>query len=224
MAITIPYTVVMATDKIGKDSVSDGAVRKLKDDMETAYTHLDNIQKNYSSGTAPASPQTGIFWYDSTTKLPKFYNGSVWIPIGGKMTVKDWTNSADQGGSAVTVTQAGGAVTTRLDFTAAPSTLTGFLISIAVVGTTRGAITCSDFDVHIYENSDAGSEDLVAEFLQLDGTVVPYGLTDNTTQYAFRNSDSTNTKSLWVKITNNLAADSSDFDIEGQIEYAYELS
>lgn len=227
-------TAVYGTIKASSYAASETTVDIFTDNVPATITQLDygivaigqSLVPIIPVATKPASYDqtyackllmaidTGVVWYGNPI-------AAAFESIGGNMTYKDYDNSADQGGTAVNVTQAGGAVTTRLDF-GTPTTLAGYLTRLAVVGTNRAAITCDNFVVEVYENSDANAEDLVCQYANLDGTVEPFGIDLRNLHYAIRNSDSTNTGSLWVKITNLKNADDSDFDIEAIVEHCKE--
>lgn len=41
------------------------------------------IMQHFASPSAPTTPLTGQIWYDTSTQLTKFYNGSAWLTTGG---------------------------------------------------------------------------------------------------------------------------------------------
>lgn len=153
---------------------------------------------------------SGVLWFGNS------YVGA-FTPMGGTMTYKDYTRSADKGGAGITVTQAGGAVTTRLDFNT-PQTLAGTLISLVVCGTSRAAVTCDDLDVKIYVDDSKADDELIASWEGINCTVSPYGLILTNLNLAAICEDATYPDSLWIELTNNKAADTSIFDIEAIFE------
>jgi hypothetical protein len=83
MAISRTYTIdyTQGGDKIGPDSVIDGAVKKLDEELTLAYGHLNELQKNYSLSTAPSGAQEGQLWWKSDDDLPKIYDGANWLNL-----------------------------------------------------------------------------------------------------------------------------------------------
>lgn len=68
-------------DYIAKDSVSDGALKKLDAEIDYIYTHLNNTIKNNAGTSEPASPVEGQIWYDSSVGYHKKYSGSAWSAL-----------------------------------------------------------------------------------------------------------------------------------------------
>lgn len=55
------------------------------------------LLENFAHSTAPARPLVGQFWYDTTNKTPKVYNGQSWVGISGGGTI-EIDNSTKTGG------------------------------------------------------------------------------------------------------------------------------
>lgn len=81
MSYTRSTTIDYTTDKIGKNSASIGAVKKLDTDLDAVYTALNDIQDNYYSSGEPLSPRAGQLWYDSSAGYLKVYSGSAWSAV-----------------------------------------------------------------------------------------------------------------------------------------------
>lgn len=158
-----------------------------------------------------ASDYEGFLFLDTSTDMVYFGVG-YWQVMGASMVYKDVSNSHQKGGTAITVTQAGGAVATKLDF-GSPTRLAGEIISLVVAGTDRGAVTCDDLDVALYPDSNKTAGEEIIKVTGINPTLSPYGLFMNDPK-GFRNEDDTDIDCLWLVLTNNKSADSSDFDIE----------
>lgn len=80
--------------------------------------NLYQMLENFAKTTAPINPVTGQWWYNSTTKIPNYWNGAGWIglataansmtefPMAGGATNVDFTASA----TTVIFTHPGGSV------------------------------------------------------------------------------------------------------------------
>jgi len=184
-----------------------------------------------SSGSfVPIEPIASIPAYSATYAcrvLLDLTTGVVWLgnpisggftALGGSMLYKDFANSHAKGGTGITVTQVGGAVSTRLDFNTGAK-LAGKIKSLVVCGTDRGAITCNSFKVEVAVDSTFNADEIIATWDGLNGTVLPsYGLVGTNLDIAAICENVATNDSLWVRITNRLAADSSVFDIEAVFE------
>ena len=86
MALTRTYAVDYAdgADKIGVDSTSTGGVKKIDADLTLAYTHLTNLQKNYTAATRASGSVVGMINHDTVSDkwLGKDNNGN-WVGVGG---------------------------------------------------------------------------------------------------------------------------------------------
>jgi hypothetical protein len=62
------------------------AMSALVSDISTA---LDTLRNNFAGPTVPTSPTPveGQPWWDSTNNLFYVYNGGVWTPVGGRVTM-----------------------------------------------------------------------------------------------------------------------------------------
>jgi hypothetical protein len=48
---------------------------------EIGQQNLYRLLENFAKATAPSNPVEGQFWYDSTNKVPNYYNGTGWITM-----------------------------------------------------------------------------------------------------------------------------------------------
>ena len=83
---------------------------------------------------------------------------------------------------------------------------------IVVAGPSHGATgTSNNFDVEIFEKT--GGVYSVYKAVGYDATVSPYGLYD-LVDFVFKNRDTVQATTLYLKITNNKASDTTVFDVE----------
>jgi hypothetical protein len=100
-----PYSITTAidytTDKIGKDSASIGAIKKLDVDRILTFQILTYLQENYYGSSEPDSPISGQIWYDSSAGYLKVYNGSTWSAVAAAagITGLDEDTSPSLGGN-----------------------------------------------------------------------------------------------------------------------------
>ena len=66
--------------------ITTDAMSRVAGDISTA---LDTLRNCFSGPTAPTSPAPveGQYWWDSTNNLLYIYNGAVWTPVGGRVTM-----------------------------------------------------------------------------------------------------------------------------------------
>ena len=81
MSYSITTAIDYTTDKIGKNSASIGAVKKLDVDRIIACAVLTLLQQNYYSASEPNAPVAGQLWYDSSVGYLKVYDGESWAAI-----------------------------------------------------------------------------------------------------------------------------------------------
>lgn len=78
MGYTITTAIDYITDRIGKNSASIGAVKKLDVDRILLMEIVSLLQSNYYGSSEPEGPVAGQSWYDSSAGYKKVYNGSTW--------------------------------------------------------------------------------------------------------------------------------------------------
>ncbi len=71
-------TIDYITDKIGKNSASIGAVKKLDTDLSALYTAVNEILAHFYGATEPNNPVPGQEWYDSSVGYYKRWDGASW--------------------------------------------------------------------------------------------------------------------------------------------------
>jgi hypothetical protein len=71
---TIDYT----TDKIGKNSASIGAVKKLDTEVTTLFAAVNELLSHFYGTTEPNNPVPGQEWYDATAGYYKKWDGASW--------------------------------------------------------------------------------------------------------------------------------------------------
>jgi hypothetical protein len=100
-----PYSITTAidytTDKIGKDSASIGAIKKLDVDRILTFQILTYLQENYYGSSEPDSPISGQTWYDSSVGYLKVYNGATWSAVAAAAGIStiDEDTDPDLGGN-----------------------------------------------------------------------------------------------------------------------------
>ncbi len=68
-------------DYMAKDSVVDGALKKLDAEVDYLYTWVNYLATAWYGSTEPDSPQAGQLWYDSSVGYYKKYNGATWSAV-----------------------------------------------------------------------------------------------------------------------------------------------
>ena len=100
-----PYSITTAidytTDKIGKNSASIGAIKKLDVDRTLTFEILSYLQSNYYGSSEPEGPVAGQVWYDSSAGYLKVFSGSAWSAIAAAAGIStiDEDTDPDLGGN-----------------------------------------------------------------------------------------------------------------------------
>ncbi len=68
-------------DYMAKDSVVDGALKKIDSEIDYLYTWVNYLATAWYSSTEPDSPQAGQLWYDSSVGYYKKYDGATWTAV-----------------------------------------------------------------------------------------------------------------------------------------------
>jgi len=89
MGYTITTAIDYITDRIGKDSASIGAVKKLDVDRILLMEIVTLLQQCYCGTREPASPVQGQIWYDSSVGYHKKYSGSAWSALASAAGISD---------------------------------------------------------------------------------------------------------------------------------------
>ena len=89
MSYTRSTTIDYTTDKIGKNSASIGAVKKLDTDLTALYAAVNEILSNFYGASEPNSPVAGQQWDDSSAGYTKKYSGAAWAALSATTGIAD---------------------------------------------------------------------------------------------------------------------------------------
>ena len=81
MGYSITTAIDYIADRIGKDSASIGAIKKLDVDRILLMAIVSLLQSNYSDTEEPNGPVEGQIWWDKTAGYHKKYSGATWSAL-----------------------------------------------------------------------------------------------------------------------------------------------